>query len=184
MIDIRDFFDRIEALLICQKLHFQADFSFLPPLVKIQTHEGFVEEKEREIDSLSRKLPFKTYVKKVFEAARGCNFVIFGIPQKVEFIQYWIGGGTYWFDFPIQKNNDNSPYREELIKLLRKLNFKKKRKVDKYFSFLRYDLTEAPERLIVEANFGKDTELAAKFTSQVVQKLFRISLWELSVELG
>lgn len=178
---LKKLYSKFLAPSVSDPLHLQFDFECFPPLIKIQTHERFVQEKLKKIGEIDRKLSFKKYINQVLLTAKGCNFVIFAGSGSA-FIQYWVGNDSYWFDFPIQENNANKYYKEAIVKLLRKMQFKKIR--NERWKYRRYGLIKTPERLIIEACFGEDTELVAEFSCLVLQKIFKTKKDSLKIGLG
>jgi len=165
------------------RFYFKIDFSSFPPSIKIQNHEGFVEEKTKVLNELSGERSYKSYIEEVFQVIKDCDFVIFQSP-KLEFIQYWIGNGVYWLDFPMVEYNGNKSNLTKLTSLLKKLEFKEWKKEGTKLKCYNYCLSKTPEYFLLNANLGKDKDLVINFTSEVLKKIFNVSLEKLEITVG
>ena len=165
------------------KLYFKIDFSTFPLKIQIKNNQGFIEEKNKEVNKLIKRKSYSTYLEKVFQAINNCNFIIFESP-KAEFVQYWLGNGIYWFDFPITEYTGNKNNLAELTSVLKKYEFKERVSEEIELNDYEYCLNKTDEIFALNANFGKNKDLVLAFTCEVLKEIFKVPLKKLEIKVG
>lgn len=186
---VRSFFRSLEF----EKKHLRIDRTGGSLHVTVIDHDAFVSGMQERINSLRNGKGQLEYLYFAFEQAlRGCTIVRIlkkGSPDAD--LTFWTNRGKIRFEhFLLDENKRSSKMQHHaLIGLLVDLGFVEKRMVPLRIGASReypyaFKLNRGVAFTTLEANFRKDSELAARFAESAMTEVYGRRLKDIFVELG
>lgn len=162
----------------CSFVHEGRNFSF-----KLHNYEERTERLQKRLNSQRTNFTPPDFIRHVFRATRGCNYVIFQGAKKNHFIQFKLVDNRIELDFPITSKNYLISYLKDVRKLLESFNFAFSDTELEPMKYV-YRVDNGEDLHCLNADFGSDVDLATQFIVKVFQDLFEDDISLIYVKLG
>lgn len=88
----------------------------IPPFF-LCSHDVFTTNKDLELAVLRNEVEPDTFVEEALRATKGCKFIIFEASED-EYVQFWLGNGSYELSFPLSEGTSHPNYYHDIIAAL------------------------------------------------------------------